>query len=152
MRLVHCTYPAFRAVAPALRGFQPTPSSGFESEVDRLFGAAFADRVGAASPARIPVDLCEDKANTFLRAELPGVGRDDIKVELTDGTLTITSTRKAPAVEGRAAESLALQRTLRLGDDVNREKISARYENGVLTVTLPKPEGPTPKTITVAVQ
>lgn len=160
MRLVHYTYPAFRAAAPALRGFQPSPWSGFESEIDRLFATACAERGGEVSPSRIPVDLHEDKANTYLRAELPGVNRDDIKVELTDGTLTINATRKTPAhaagsgqaPEGQAAESLALQRTLRLGDDVSADKVSARYENGVLTVTLPKPEVPAPKTITVAVQ
>lgn len=160
MRLVHYTYPSFRTATPAFPGFQRSPWSGFEGEIDRLFESALADLGDAASPSRFPVDLYEDKANTCLRAELPGVNREDIKVELTDGTLTIAASRQAPAqvtgskqaVEGKPAEALSLSRSLCIADDVQADKISANYENGILTVTLPKREVATPKKITVAVQ
>ena len=80
MRLVHYTYPPFRNVTPAFPGFHRSPWPGFQSEIDRLFETALADADGPASPSRFPVDLYEDKANTYIRAELPGVNRDDINV------------------------------------------------------------------------
>ena len=168
MRLVHYTYPSFRTATPAFRGFQRSPWSGFESEIDRLFETALADLGDTASPSRFPVDLYEDKANTYVRAELPGVSRDDIKVELSDGTLTIAASRQTPAhstgsagsppagsgqaVGGKPADALSFSRSLCIADEVQADKITASYENGVLTVTLPKREVAAPKKITVAVQ
>jgi len=131
--------------------FQRSPWTGLENEIDRVFGTALADFT--APPAnRFPVDLYEDKANTYVRAELPGVNRDDINVELTDGVLTIAATRKTPATDGQAEQSSSFTRSVTLNDDVEADKIAAAYENGVLTVTLPKREPVQPKKITVAVK
>ena len=160
MRLVHYSYPSFRTVTPAFRSFQRAPWSGIENEIDRLFETALADVGDAAAPSRFPVDLYEDEANSYVRAELPGVNRDDIKVELTDGTLTIAASRQSPAlatgpdqtVKGKAAEALLFSRSLCLAHEVQADNIKASYENGVLTVTLPKREPVAPKKITVAVK
>src|SRR5690349_19120506 len=100
MRLVRYSYPSYRTFAPALT-FQRSPWSGLESEINRVFEAALADMSGAPAD-RFPVDLYEDKANTYVRAELPGVSRDDISVEVVDGYLTITATRKTPAAAAPA--------------------------------------------------
>ena len=61
-------------------GFQRSPWSGLETEIDRLFDTALGDFTAGASATRFPVDLYEDKDNTYVRAELPGVVRDDINV------------------------------------------------------------------------
>jgi HSP20 family protein len=151
MRLVRYSYPAFRSSAPAF-GFQRSPWSGLESEIDRLFETAFTDFSGGAATSRFPVDLYEDKDNTYVRAELPGVTRDDISVEVTDGYLTIGATRKTPAAEGQAEESFSFNRAVSIGDEVQADKVSASYENGVLTVALPKREEAKPKKIAVAVK
>lgn len=151
MRLVRYTYPAFRTAAPAF-GFQRSPWAGLETEIDRLFATSLADGNGTAASTRLPVDLFEDPANTFLRAELPGLNREDIDVELTDGTLTITASRKTPATAGKADEAFSFSRSVAIADEVQADKISAAYENGVLTVTLPKREAVKPKKITVAVK
>jgi HSP20 family protein len=151
MTLVRYTYPSFRTVAPSFGAHQRSPWSGLETEIDRLFATALGD-FSAPSTTRFPVDLYEDKANTYVRAELPGVNRDDINVEMTDGTLTIAATRKTPATEGNAEESFSFSRAIAIADDVQTDKVAAAYENGVLTVTLPKREEVKPKKIAVAVK
>jgi HSP20 family protein len=143
MRYVRYTYPNYRNLTRS-------PWSSLESEVGRLFELALPDSDAIAR--RFPLDLYEDKANAYVRAELPGISRDDIQVELADGTLTITATRKAPAAEGQPEKSFPVSRAVTLPDEVQADKIGAAYENGVLTVTLPKREEVQPKKITVAVK
>ena len=150
MRLVRYTYPSFRTLAPA--GFQRSPWSGLESEIDRLFATTLGEFTAGASTTRFPVDLYEDKNNTYVRAELPGVAREDINVEVADGELTIAATRKTPATNGEGEQSYSFSRAVTVGDEVQADKISAALENGVLTVTLPKREEAKPKKITVAVK
>jgi HSP20 family protein len=152
MRLVRYTYPNYRSLAPVLGGFARSPWSGLETEIDRLFETTLGDFAGAAAGPRFPVDLYEDKDHTFVRAELPGVNRDDINVEVVDGYLTITAARKTPAADGKGEESFSLSRSVSLNDEVHADKVTAAYENGILTVTLPKREEAKPKKITVTVK
>lgn len=149
MRLVRYTYP-YRTFAPTFGA--RSPWSGLESEIDRLFETALTDFNGSSAANRFPVDLFEDKENTYVRAELPGVTRDDINVEMVDGYLTIAATRKTPGADGKAEESFSFSRSISIADEVQADKVSAAYENGVLTVTLPKREEAKPKKITVAVK
>jgi len=151
MRLVRYTYPNYRSLAPAL-GFNRSPWSGLETEIDRLFESTLSNFAGSATGPRFPVDLYEDKDNTYVRAELPGVNRADINVEVVDGYLTITAARKTPATDGQAEESFSYSRSVTLNDAVQADKVAAAYENGVLTVTLPKREEAKPKKVTVTVK
>jgi HSP20 family protein len=151
MRLIQYSYPRFSSLTPALGGAQRSPWSGLESEIDRLFTSALTDFNGT-SATRFPVDLFEDKENTYVRAELPGVSRDDINVEMVDGYLTIAATRKTPATEGQEEQSFSFTRSVSIADEVQSDKVTAQLENGVLTVTLPKREEAKPKKITVAVK
>src|ERR1700739_3235543 len=96
MRLVRYPYPNYRSFAPPLNGTGRSPWSGLETEIDRLFETALGN-FSSAPNHRFPVDLFEDKDNTYVRAELPGVNRADINVEVVDGYLTITAARKTPA-------------------------------------------------------
>ena len=148
MRLVRYTYPSFRTMTPTFGGLARSPWSGLETEIDRLFETALSD-FGTAPSARFPVDLYEDKDNTYVRAELPGVSRDDITVEMTEGYLTIAASRKSA---DEKEESFAFSRAVSIADEVQTDKVTANYENGVLTVTLPKREEAKPKKITVAVK
>ena len=162
MRIIRYAYPNYRSPALATRGFSRAPWSGLESEIGRLFETALSDFAGAASPSKFPVDIHEDKDNTYVRAELPGVNREDISVEVTDGYLTITVTRKAPARSVNAEKSeensppseqaFSFSRSVSVSDAVQADKVSAAYENGILTVTLPKREEAKPKKISVAVK
>jgi HSP20 family protein len=149
MRLVRYTYPSFPSISPVFGG--RSPWTGLEPEIDRLFETALTDFDGV-STNRFPVDLYEDENNTYVRAELPGVSRDDINVEMTDGYLTIAATRKASGGDGQPEESFSFSRAVSIADEVASDKVNAAYENGVLTVTLPKREEAKPKKISVAVK
>ena len=141
MRLVRYTYPTTRAFANVAR----SPWAGLETEIDRLFESALHD-VNGSAPDRFPVDVYQDAENRYVRAELPGVARDDINIELADGYLTITAARKA------GDETFSATRSIGIADDTDPSKVAAQYENGMLTVTLPKREEAKPKKITVAVK
>ncbi len=149
MRLVRYNYPIYRSPAVVSGGFSRTPWVGFESEIDRLFASALADLGSSTTGGRFPVDLYEDKGNTYVRAELPGLNRDGIQVEVADGTLSITATRKEK--NGEQEQTDTLHRAISLSADVQADKITAAYENGVLTITLPKQEETKPRKITIGV-
>lgn len=147
MTLIRYTYPNHRSLAP----FARSPWAGLESEIDRLFQSSLGDFTGSAAARRVPVDLYEDKDNTYVRAELPGVNRADINIELVDGYLNLNATRKTKT--GEREETVTLTRSVSVPDAaVQADKISAAYENGVLTVTLPKREEAKPRKVTVAVK
>lgn len=154
MRIVRYSYPNFRRPAfssgPA---FSIAPWAGLETELGRLFETTRGDFAGAQNNStRFPVDVFQDKDRTYVRAELPGVSREDINVEVVDGQLTLTATRKTPASEGKAEESFSLNRSLDLPEEVQADLISAAYENGILTVTLPKREAAKPRKISISVK
>jgi len=152
MNIVRYTYPSYRSPAILPGGLARSPWSGLENEIDRLFAASLPDRAGLFSAPNFPVDLYEDENNAYVRAELPGVNRDEINVEMVDGYLTIAATRKTPAAEGQEETSFAFSRSVSIPEEVQAEKVSAAYENGILTVTLPKREEIKPKKITVAIK
>jgi HSP20 family protein len=149
MRLIRYTYPTARACSP---DFARSPWAGLENEIDRLFASSVTDLAASVPPARFPVDLYEDKDNSYVRAELPGINRADINVELVDGYLTITANRKTPAAAGQPEQTHAFTRSVSVSDSVQTDRISAQYENGILTVTLPKREEAKPKKIAISVQ
>ncbi len=148
MRLVRYTYPNYRSSLAPFNGGR-SPWSGLETEIDRLFDSALRD-FSAPAPDQFPVSIYEDADNTYVRAELPGVNRDDINVEMADGYLTLSAARKTAGEEGE--QSFSFSRSVRIGDEIETGKVAAAYENGVLTVTLPKREEAKPKKITVAVK
>jgi len=149
MRLVRYTYPSARSLVPAYGTAFRNPWTGLESEIDRLFESVVGDYAGAAAPDRFPVDLYEDKDNTYVRAELPGVERADISVEMVEDYLTITAARKTK--DGEKEESFSFSRSVTIPGAVQADKVAAAYENGVLTVTLPKREEAKPRKISVNV-
>lgn len=151
MRIVRYNYPSYRS--PALGRFAQSPWSGLETEIDRLFETALTSFADTPASTRFPVDLYEDKDNVYVRAELPGVAREEVNVEMVEDYLTISAARKAARQEnGGTEQSFSLSRSVNIPEDVQADKVGAVYENGVLTVTLPKREETKPKKITVAVK
>ncbi len=148
MRIIRYNQPATRGYARANYGSNRSPWAGFESEIDRLFTSAVGN-VAGHTPTQFPVDLYEDKNNAFVRAELPGINRDDINVELVDGSLNINATRKTKTGDDEKVSRFS--RSISVPDTVQSDKVQAAYENGVLTVTLPKREESKPRKINVAV-
>jgi HSP20 family protein len=128
----------------------------FSRDVDRLFDAFFgADREQGRRWVP-PVDLVEAEDHFVLKADLPGLVEDDVNVEVQDGTLTISGERHAEhesqergwyRIE-RAFGSF--NRSLTLPDGVDTDAISARFENGVLEVRIPKPEERKPRRVEIS--
>jgi HSP20 family protein len=148
MRLVRYTQPNARSLVPSLGLLSRSPWTGLETEIDRWFESVFD---GIDGGTRFPVDLYEDKDNAYVRADLPGVAKGDINVEMVDGYLTIAATRKQKSSDG-AEESVSFTRSVSIPEDVHPDKVAAAYENGVLTVTLPKREEAKPRKVAVEVK
>ena len=132
---------------------------GLRNELDRLFEPFAEFTLGsqllrAWNPA---IDLYDDKDNVTVKAELPGLKKEDIDVSLHDGVLTISGERKSEekfeGAETYRAERFVgrFQRSVTLPSPVSADKVQAQYKDGVLTVTLPKTEEAKPKQIEVKV-
>jgi HSP20 family protein len=99
---------------------------------------------------QVPVSIYEDSASLHVRAVLPGAERDKIHVEYLEGQLHLRAQRTEG--EGDAAETIQFQRSVLLPSEVQSSAITAKYENGILTVTLPKQAETTPQKVAVTVQ
>lgn len=148
--IIQYNHPRSTSLLPSFGFAVRSPWRGLESEIDRWFESTLSDFMAPAFEQRFPVDLYEDKDNTYVRAELPGVNREEINVELVNGYLTINATRKTQGQDGE--ESFALSRSIAIPEDVHADRVGAAYENGVLTVTLPKKEEAKPRKITVEIK
>ena len=111
-------------------------------------------------PAVMKTDIREKEEGYFLNIELPGFRKEDIKMELEDGYLTISAVRAAQESEEAEMGRLVRQervsgsctRTYYIGDEITVEDIRAKYENGELKVFVPKKDPKaveTKKTITI---
>ncbi len=124
---------------------------------DRWFDDAFfgADRrplfnrlFDGVTSNQLPVNLYEDRDNYYVTAELPGLSKKDVKIELENAVLTISGERKRK--QGESESSVSFSRSITVGDDINPSKAKARMQDGVLTITLPREEERKPRTITVS--
>lgn len=129
-------------------------------EIDRLFESPLAEVARSArlfsgwTPA---LDLYEEKDNLVVKVELPGMKREDIDVSLHDGSLSISGERKSEE-KHQDADAYRMerffgrfQRTVTLPTPVAGDKVKAQYQDGILTITLPKTEEAKPKRIDVNV-
>ena len=134
--------------------------SDLRDEIDRLFDAPLSDLTRASqllsgwTPA---LDVYEEKDHFIVKAELPGMKKEDIDVSLHDGSLSISGERKSETKHEDAEVYRAerffgrFQRTVTLPAPVAADKVNAQYKDGILTVKLPKTEEAKPKQIDVSV-
>jgi HSP20 family protein len=129
--------------------------------MNRLFNNLFDTTTGSAMASRrwIPaMDLAETEDAYVLRADLPGLAPEDVKIELENRVLSISGERKAEqrsedAGWMRIERSFgSFRRTLTLPAGVDPAAITAAFDNGVLTVTVPKPEQAKPHRVEIAVE
>lgn len=147
MRMVRYANQNFRSPGSGLAAVSPW--TGLESEIDRLFNTALINFGPSRLGHQFPVGVYEDANNTYVRAELPGVNRDEINVEVVDGNLNISAARKQK--NGDVEESFSFSRSINLPEGIHTDRVAATYENGILTITLPKREEAKPKKISVSV-
>lgn len=130
-------------------------------EFDRVFddmlpqfsnGTSLIDSAAAFNPS---CDIREDKTNYYLKFDMPGMKKDQIKVEMSDGMLTVSAERKDEKTKESARQYRSevfygsYSRSLKIPTSVDEKKVDAQYVDGVLSVTLPKTEATQVKQIPV---
>ena len=132
--------------------YTPAAYPSLLDEMDRLFEAAFPNG-GFDWKGQFPIDLYKDNDAFVVRAELPGFRKEDLAIDLADGVLTITGTQKTETKPGtEPAQERRVTRAVALPENIDVAKIAAAYENGVLTVTLPKREEAKPRKVAIEVK
>jgi len=129
------------------------------SEMDRVFDDFFglmpARREGSATMWSPSVDISETADNFVVRAELPGMKKDDIELEVENNVLSIRGERKFEKTdEGENYHFMersygSFYRSFTLPKNVDSETIGAEYKDGMLIVTIPKKEEVKPKKVEI---
>jgi HSP20 family protein len=124
--------------------------------MDRLFDDAFTRPLDLSGVAAAPaIDLYQTADEVVVKAALPGLKADDVQISVTGDMLTLRGEFKQENEKKDATWHIreqrygAFERSVALPTDVQTDKAKADFENGILTVTLPKAETVKPKTITV---
>jgi HSP20 family protein len=133
-------------------GRELDPFRGFRTQLDTLFEDWFGRSMGGTLAPR--VDVSETAKEVTLKVELPGVDEKDIDVSLSGNQLTIKGEKKTEQADegkkegenGRVFHRVersfgAFQRSMTVPFDVEPDKVAADFKDGVLTITLPKPQG-----------
>ena len=128
-----------------------------QNAMDRLFEDAWrgAWPTDALSAQSLPLDVHETDSNYTVSAALPGVNSDQVNVKLHDGVLTINVELPQPTTPENTRALLQervwgkFSRTVSLPQPVNADKVEATFENGVLTLVLPKTEAVQPRLINI---
>lgn len=134
-----------------------------ENRLERFFDQSFFARNGGKEPMTVSqwsplVDISENDTEYTVKAELPELKKEEVKVNVENGELTISGERKIEKEEkGKKFHRIersygSFLRSFTLPETVNGDKVSAEFKDGMLTVHLPKDEQAKPKTIEVKVQ
>jgi HSP20 family protein len=145
----------------ALARWNPTQElSTLRSTMDRLFGGLMQDNVDSRRSSeianyRLPVDITETEDRYVIRAPVPGFEPDEVEITIADGVLSILATHKE---EREEEEGEFVRREVAFGNyirqialpgDVRGEDVKASFENGMLTVEVPRAQRPKPVRVEV---
>lgn len=130
------------------------------NQMDQLVGDIFREPAGwqgngEGGHIRLPLDVSEDDNSYSVTASLPGIDPADLEISFSENTLTIRGETQGESVDESAKWHLRERsfgrfvRSITLPAAVNADDISADYEDGVLTLTLPKADEVKPRIITV---
>jgi HSP20 family protein len=133
--------------------------SSARREMDRVFDRFFGQPAGTQAVWMPAVDVRESNDEIRVTAELPGLKSEDVTVTLENGVLSISGEKKQEVQEGKEDGNYYLferrygrfERSFTLPRTVDADRIKARFEDGVLTVTLPKAENAKPRRVPVEV-
>lgn len=135
----------------------------FAREIEHIFQEVFGrSSVKEGKPYEMswapPIEVAEKKDKYIVRAELPGVGKEDIKISLKENTLIIQGERKVEEEHKDATFYCcevnygSFYREIELPFPVKEDRVDAEFKNGILTINLPKEEKPKGKTIPIKVK
>ncbi|MDI6851344.1 MAG: Hsp20/alpha crystallin family protein [bacterium] len=137
--------------------------ASLREEVDRLFDTFFGRQAEKMIREReafwVPAVDIEETENEFIvKAELPGLKKDEVKLSITEDTLTISGERKMEKEEkGKTYHRIEMnygkfERTVRFPTEVVPDKAKASYKDGILTITVPKSEKAKSKEIEIEIE
>ena len=127
-----------------------TPFLDFGRRLDEFVGRR--DEGGMIVPA---IDISETDDAVVLQAELPGMKKDDVKITLEDGVLTLSGEKKVVAEETKKDYHRVerrygrFHRAFNIPSGVDTSKADAKFEDGVLAIALPKSEAAKPRTLEI---
>jgi HSP20 family protein len=124
--------------------------------MDRLFDDAFTRPLSMSGVSTMPaIDLYQTNDEVVVKASLPGLKTEDVQITVTEDILTLRGEFKQEDVQSEATYHIreqrfgSFERSIMLPTDVQTEKAKADFENGILTITLPKADEVKPKSITI---
>lgn len=133
------------------------PYTAFDSDLDDLLNN-FLERRGEEKFWAPSVDILDDKDAYMVKAELPGLKKEDIEVSVENGILTIKGERKFEDEEKKENYHRierrygCFSRSVSLPGDINSDKVKASYKDGVLAVEIPKSEKAKAKKVDIDVR
>jgi HSP20 family protein len=141
----------YDSLLPAFRGV-------FRADPFDLLDKVFEDDLIPGFSGRTPaVDVRDKDGRYLIEAELPGVTEKDLKLELKDGLLTLSTSKVEDKKEEvakwlrRERRAFSFTRSFALPEDADGEKIEARFKDGLLTIELPKKAEASPRIVQVKV-
>lgn len=132
-----------------------TKPDPFSTEVNRLVSTLLAPEAGRSQRWTPAMDLVEAEDHYLLRADLPGMGEEDVSIEINDNVLTVSGERhdeqqhqgqgwhRVERTFGRFSRSLALP------EGVDADTVTASFDRGVLSIRVPKPEQRKPRRVEI---
>ena len=122
------------------------------TDFDRSYENDYGWQIAEGAPR---TNLYDAGDHLEIKAEIPGMTKDDLNIKIQGNYLEVNGTRKSDAPEGHKAHRVerkvnSFTRSFTLPSDVDTEKVEAALENGILTLTLPKAEAAKPKQITIS--
>jgi len=128
--------------------------------MDRLFDDAFTRpfslmREGGSNWSSLPIDMYQTDNEVVVKAALPGIKADEVQINVTNDVLTIKGEMKHEEEQKDKSWHIrehrwgAFERSITLPTGVISDKAKADFDNGILTIILPKSEAVKPRTITV---
>jgi HSP20 family protein len=132
------------------------PADEFRA-MENLFNQLWETAVRPSMGSVFPIDVMEQGGNLVIRASVPGIAPEKLEVSVENQVLTIRGEVAAPAQSEDAKVYLreipygSFSRSLRLPKNLNLDSVDAAFQNGIVTITIPKiePERPEAKRITV---
>lgn len=142
-----------RAFARHFPALHPV-SSPFDRVFEDLWSGNASPEQRRTAPVYPPMNAWEDETAIHVEAELPGYGEKDVEISLNGNELTICGSRNTSHPSGALLHHMEratgrFSRTVRLGTEIDGSKVSAKFDAGVLTITMPKREQAKPRKIPV---
>lgn len=127
----------------------------FQKAIDEVMEADYFGTNTTSRGSYPGINIFQDADNAIVMAELAGVKKEDIKIEIKNNLLRLAGERELDYPEGASVHRLerrrkVFDRTIRLPHKVEISQVKADFKNGILTITLPKAESEKPREIKIA--